>query len=118
MSGTAVIDIPCVSQTSIWKGFFEAHFMSGKEILEKYPITNKKWKYSPHRYQTDSINYDGYYFAYEKDNIGTKIMFDPWFREFKSYIPIKDVYYGLEHYFLYHTTVESNGVLLKLYRRN
>jgi hypothetical protein len=23
-------DVPCVSQTSIWKGFFEAHFMIGE----------------------------------------------------------------------------------------
>jgi hypothetical protein len=32
MNITAAINIPCVSQTNLWKGCFEAHFMSGREI--------------------------------------------------------------------------------------
>ncbi len=40
MNITAAINIPCVSQTNLWKGCFEAHFMSGREIDVKYPILN------------------------------------------------------------------------------
>ena len=117
MNVTAAINVPNVEQTSIWKGYFEAHFMSGKEIDVKYPILNNKWKYSHTKYPTDNIIYDGYYYAYEKD-IGIVIMIDPWFREFKTHIAIIDSHYGFKRFMGYHTTVEGNSVLLKIYKIN
>ena len=117
MNVTAAINVPNVEQTSIWKGYFEAHFMSGKEIDGKYPILNNKWKYSHTKYPTDDIIYDGYYYAYEKD-IGTGVMIDPWFREFKTHIAIIDSHYGFKRFMGYHTTVEGNSVLLKIYKIN
>jgi hypothetical protein len=110
MNITAAINVPCVSQTNLWKGCFEAHFMSGREIDVKYPILNTKWKYSHHKLLA---GYDGYYYAYEKD-IGTGIMFDPWLREFKVNMPIADDVYKSK---MYHTTVESNVILLVLYKK-
>ncbi len=110
MNVTAAINVPCVSQTNLWKGCFESHFMSGREIDAKYPILNTKWKYSHHKLEG---GYDGYYYAYEKD-IGTGIMIDPWFREFKVNMPIADDVYKTK---MYHTTVESNAVLLVLYKK-
>ena len=85
--------------------------MSGEEILAKYPILNTKWKYSNREY--DWNGNDGYYYAYEKD-IGTGIMFDPWLREFKVNMTISDGVYKTK---MYHTTVESNAVLLVLYKK-
>jgi hypothetical protein len=113
MNITAAINIPCVSQTNLWKGCFEAHFMSGREIDVKYPILNTKWKYSHHKLRDVYDGYDGYYYAYEKD-IGTGIMFDPWLREFKVNMSIADDVYKTK---MYHTTVESNAVLLVLYKK-
>jgi len=119
MNVTAAINVPNVDQSSIWKGYYEAHFMSGKEIDAKYPILNKVWKYSHHKLR---VGYDGYYYAYEKD-IGTGIMIDPWFREFKVNMPIADddVYnYIADDIYkskMYHTTVESNAVLLVVYKK-
>ena len=110
MNVTAAINVPNVDQSSIWKGYYEAHFMSGKEIDLKYPILNTKWKYSHHKLLA---GYDGYYYAYEKD-IGTGIMFDPWLREFKVNMPIADDIYKTK---MYHTTVESNPILLVLYKK-
>ncbi len=110
MNVTATINVPCVSQTNLWKGCFESHFMSGREIDAKYPILNTKWKYSHHKLRD---GYDGYYYAYEKD-IGTGIMFDPWLREFKVNMTISDGVYKTK---MYHTTVESNAVLLVLYKK-
>ena len=110
MNITAAINIPCVSQTNLWKGCFESHFMSGREIDAKYPILNTKWKYSHHKLLA---GYDGYYYAYEKD-IGTGIMFDPWLREFKVNMPIADDVYKSK---MYYTTVESNLILLVLYKK-
>jgi len=107
---TAAINVPCVSQTNLWKGCFESHFMSGREIDAKYPILNTKWKYSHHKLLA---GYDGYYYAYEKD-IGTGIMFDPWLREFKVNMPIADDVYKSK---MYYTTVESNLILLVLYKK-
>ena len=106
-------DIPCVSMTLKWKGCFESHFMSGREIDAKYPILNTKWKYSHHKLLDC---YDGCYYAYEKD-IGTGIMIDPWLREFKVNMPIADdVYiYIIDDVYkskMYYTTVESNVILL------
>ena len=117
MNVTAAINVPNVDQTSIWKGYYEAHFMSGKEIDIKYPILNKKWNYSHSKYSVNAINYDGCYYAYEKD-IGTEIMIDPWFREFKTHIAIIDSHYGFKRFMGYHTTVEGNSVLLKIYKIN
>ena len=113
MNVTAAINVPCVSQTNLWKGCFESHFMSGREIDVKYPILNTKWKYSHHKLQDFCDGYDGYYYAYEKD-IGTGIMFDPWFREFKVNMPIADDVYKSK---MYHTTVESNLILLVVYKK-
>jgi len=119
MNVTAAINVPNVDQTSIWKGCFESHFMSGREIDAKYPILNTKWKYSHFKLLA---GYDGYYYAYEKD-IGTGIMIDPWFREFKVNMPIADddVYnYIADDVYkskMYHTTVESNAVLLVVYKK-
>lgn len=110
MNVTAAINVPCVSQTNLWKGCFESHFMSGREINVKYPILNTKWKYSHHKLLA---GYDGYYYAYEKD-IGTGIMFDPWLREFKVNMPIADDVYKSK---MYYTTVESNPILLVLYKK-
>ena len=114
MNVTAAINVPCVSQTNLWKGCFESHFMSGREIDAKYPILNTKWKYSHHKLLAP---YDGYYYAYEKD-IGTGVMIDPWFREFKTHIAIIDSHYGFKRFMGYHTTVEGNSVLLKIYKIN
>ena len=113
MNVTAAINVPCVSQTNLWKGCFESHFMSGREIDVKYPILNTKWKYSHHKLRDVYDGYDGYYYAYEKD-IGTGIMFDPWLREFKVNMSISDDVYKTK---MYHTTVESNAVLLVLYKK-
>lgn len=110
MNVTAAINVPCVSQTNLWKGCFEDHFLSGKEIDAKYPILNTKWKYSHHKLRD---GYDGYYYAYEKD-IGTGIMFDPWLREFKVNMPIADDVYKSK---MYYTTVESNLILLVVYKK-
>jgi hypothetical protein len=111
---TAVKDIPNVDQTSIWKGYYEAHFMSGKEINVKYPILNKKWKYSPHKLRD---NYDGYYYVNLNDLV--PISSDPWYREFKDYVPI-EVDGGTSKITskMYHTTVEGNSVLLAVYKKN
>ena len=121
MNVTAAINVPCVSQTNLWKGCFEAHFLSGREIDAKYPILNTKWKYSHHKLRDVYDNYDGYYYAYEKD-IGTGIMFDPWLREFKVNMPIADDVYGyiaddIYKSKMYYTTVESNLILLVVYKK-
>ena len=119
MNVTAAINVPCVSQTNLWKGCFESHFMSGREIDAKYPILNTKWKYSHHKLRDF---YDGYYYAYEKD-IGTGIMFDPWLREFKVNMPIADddaynyIADGVYKSKMYYTTVESNLILLVVYKK-
>jgi hypothetical protein len=41
-------------------------------------------------------------------------MFDPWLREFKVNMSIADDVYKTK---MYHTTVESNAVLLVLYKK-
>jgi hypothetical protein len=110
MTYTAVKDVPCVSQTSIWKGFFEAHFMSGEEIHQKYPIQNKKWKYSTHKPVTGGSGY-GYYYSYFRD-WNTVIVSDPWFRELKNLNPFK----ASEMESVYSTTVEGNKVILVIYQ--
>jgi hypothetical protein len=119
MNVTAVKDIPNVDQSSIWKGYYEAHFLSGKEILEKYPTQNTIWNYSydifPTR-TTTTISYDGYYYVYEKD-IDTVIISDPWFRQFKNHTPFEEVDIWSGKANLYHTTVEGNSVLLVVYKK-
>lgn len=111
MNVTAAKDVPCVSQTIIWKGYFEAHFMSGREIDVKYPILNTKWKYSQDKQWTKFDKYDGYYYVKLKDLV--PISSDPWFREFKDYVPIEESVILK----MYHTTVESNAVLLVVYKK-
>ena len=111
MTITAAKDVPNVDQSNIWKGFYEAHFMSGQEISQKYPIQNKKWKYSTIKLVTDGSEYDGYYYSYYKD-WGTKKVSDPWFREFKNLTPIKTT----EQETAFSTTVEGNKVILVIYQ--
>jgi hypothetical protein len=111
MTITAAKDVPCVSQTSIWKGFFEAHFMIGEEINQKYPIQNKKWKYSSHKPVTGGSGY-GYYYSYYKDWGTTQKVSDPWFRELKNLMPIKTS----EMETVFSTTVEGNKVILVIYQ--
>ena len=84
--------------------------ISGKEIHEKYPILNTKWKYSNREY--DWNGYDGYYYSNYKD-WSTEVVTDPWYRAFKYYVPISDDDMST----LYHTTVECNPVLLLMYKK-
>jgi hypothetical protein len=84
--------------------------ISGKEIHEKYPILNTKWKYSNREY--DWNGYDGYYYSNYKD-WSTEVVTDPWYRAFKDYVPISDDDMST----LYHTTVEGNPVLLLMYKK-
>ena len=109
MNITAAINIPCVSQTNLWKGCFEAHFMSGKEIHEKYPILNTKWKYSHHK---DAWNgYEGYYYSNYKD-WSTEVVTDPWYRNLiNNGNPINTT----ESESMFSTTVEGNKIMLIIY---
>ena len=110
MTITAAKDVPNVDQTSIWKGFYEAHFMNNDEINQKYPIQNKKWKFSQHKPLTGDSGY-GYYYSYFRD-WDTVIVSDPWFRKLKNLNPIKTS--ELESVFS--TTVEGNKVILVIYQ--
>ena len=110
MNITAAKDVPNVDQSSIWKGFYEAHFMSNDEINQKYPIQNKKWKYSNNKPVTGGSGY-GYYYSYYRD-WGTQKVSDPWFREFIIRNPIK----ASEMESVYCTTVEGNKVILVIYQ--
>ena len=109
MNITAAKDVPNVDQTSIWKGFYEAHFMSGKEILAKYPILNTKWKYSHHK---DELNgYNGYYYSNYKD-WSTEVVTDPWYRNLiNNGNPINTT----ESESMFYTTVEGNKIMLIIY---
>lgn len=111
MTFTLAKDIPCVSQTIEWKGFFEAHFMSGQEIDKKYPILDPRWKYTKTGYHTiNNIAYDGCYVAHFNDFHKTNDPYsDPWYRELKHSEPLWE---NTEER-AYHTTVESNAVALK-----
>jgi hypothetical protein len=111
MTITAAKDVPNVDQTSIWKGFYEAHFMSGQEISQKYPIQNKKWKYSTIKLVTDGSEYDGYYYSNYRD-WDTVIVSDPWYREFRVRNPLKTS----EMETVFSTTVEGNKVILVIYQ--
>ena len=111
MNVTAAKDVPNVDQTSIWKGYFEAHFMSGKEINDKYPILNPVWKYSQYKRWNKVDKYDGYYYVNVFDL--DVIISDPWFREFKNYTPIDEDFDNAR----YHTTVEGNSVLLVVFKK-
>ena len=104
-------DIPCVSQTSEWKGFFEAHFMSGEEIDKKYPILDPRWTYHKRGYTTiNFVVYDGYYVAYFNDFHKMDDPYsDPWYRELKHDTPL----WENKEERAYHTTIESNAVLVK-----
>jgi len=108
MNITAAKDVPNVDQSSIWKGFYEAHFMSGEEIHQKYPILNKKWKYS---FSIDPTNYmNGYYYSYYRD-WDTEIVSDPWYRELISRNPFQTN----DSQVIFSTTVEGNKVILVMY---
>jgi hypothetical protein len=108
MNIIATKNIPNVDQSSIWKGYYEAHFMSGKEIYEKYPILNKTWQYSYHTPATGDSEC-GYYYSYYRD--WGAVVTDPWFRELKSNDPIKTT----ELQTIFSTTVEGNKVILVIY---
>lgn len=109
MTITAAKDVPNVEQTSIWKGFYEAHFMSGEEIHQKYPILNTKWKYSHHK---DAWNgYEGFYYSNYKD-WSTEIVTDPWYRNLiNNGNPINTT----ESVSIFSTTVEGNKIKLIIY---
>jgi hypothetical protein len=82
--------------------------MSGEEIHQKYPIQNKKWKYSTHKPVTGD---SGYYYSYYRD-WDTVIVSDPWYREFIVRNPLKTS--EMESVFC--TTVEGNKVILVIYQ--
>ena len=88
--------------------------MTGKEILAKYPITNTKWANSHLSFTvSNNVVYDGYYYCWLNNIIIGLITTDPWYRAFKDYVPISDDVMST----LYHTTVESNPVLLLMYKK-
>ena len=105
MKITARKDVPCVSQTLEWKGLFEAHFMSGKEINEKYPILNKLWTFVDDG-GILTINNRSYSTIYR---VSTGCYSDPWYRELKHEDPL----YENSEEIAYVTTVEGNAVVLK-----
>lgn len=106
--------IPCVSQTREWKGIFENHFMNGKEICEKYPILDPRWQYESGSSETiNHIRYDGHYYTYFNDFHKVDDPYsDPWYRELKHDDPIFEDSLMRK----YHTTIESNGILLVFYK--
>ena len=83
--------------------------MTGKEIHEKYPILNTKWKYSHFK---DELNgYNGYYYSNYKD-WSTEVVTDAWYRELISRNPVgtSDSNDGI-----FYTTVEGNKIMLIIY---
>jgi len=106
-------NVPCVSQTKHWKGVFEEHFLTKKQINEKYPILNPLWKFDSNHGFT-RINNRHYEICYRaKFNDFHQInqpYSDPWYRELKYDDPISDS--SSEQ--TYVTTVETNAVLLIL----
>jgi len=113
MNITAAKDIPCVSMTRKWKGYFEAHFMSGNEINALYPILNNKWQYSPFASVFGDNKYDSHYFSFIK-HFDSSDLCDPWYREIKNPIPV--IMNMSPDVDVYHTTVESNPILLIIYK--
>ena len=100
-------DVPCVSQTKEWKGFFEAHFMSGEEIDKKYPILNPLWTLvKVERFDFSRVSYTTAYRA--KFSSFTGFYSDPWYRQLKHDDSIDDN----DSEMIYTTTVEGNAVLL------
>jgi len=87
--------------------------MTGKEILDKYPITNTKWAYCHLSLTVSNVVYDGYYYCWLNNIVTGLITTDPWYRAFKDYVPISDDDMST----LYHTTVEGNPVLLLMYKK-
>ena len=83
--------------------------LSGKEIHEKYPILNTKWKYSHFK---DELNgYNGYYYSNYKD-WSTEIVTDPWRRNLiNNGNPINTT----EERSMFSTTVEGNKIILIIY---
>ena len=88
---------------------FGRDFMSGEEIHQKYPILNKKWKYS---FSIDPTNYmNGYYYSYYRD-WSTEVVTDPWYRNLiNNGNPINKS----EMETVFSTTVEGNKVILVIY---
>jgi hypothetical protein len=107
MKITARKDVPCVSQTKEWKGFFEAHFMSGEEIDKKYPILNPLWTLvKVERFDFSRVSYATAYRV--KCSSFNGFYSDPWYRQLKHDDSIDDN----DSEIIYATTVESNKVLL------
>jgi hypothetical protein len=90
--------------------------ISGKEIHEKYPILNIKWKYSYEIFDVNGYNGlcytgdDGYYYSNYKD-WSTEVVTDPWYREFISRNPINTT----ESESIFFTTVDGNKIVLIIY---
>lgn len=113
MQITVCKDVPCVSQTKEWKGFFEAHFMSGEEIDKKYPILNPLWTLvKVERFDFSRVSYASAYHA-KFSSFSIVHFSDPWYRQLKYDKPVDDN--GWET--IYSTTVESNKVLLVFDKR-
>jgi len=83
--------------------------MSGKEIHEKYPIINTKWKYS--NYKSEWNGYEGFYYSFYRD-WATEVMTDPWYRNLiNNGYPINTT----ELVSILSTTVEGNKIKLIIY---
>jgi len=87
-------------------------FMSNDEINQKYPIQNKKWKYSFSTAHGPPHGRAEHYYSYYKD-WGTEKVSDPWFREIKNIKPIETNKWET----VFSTTVEGNQVILVIYHK-
>lgn len=104
-------NVPCVSQTDIWKGLFENHFLSAEQIRNKYPILNPLWKFVDTGILTiNKRSYSTIYRAkfFDFHQIDQPYT-DPWYRELKHDDPL----YDTTEERAYLTTVESNAVVLR-----
>ena len=104
-------NVPCVSQTNIWKGLFEEHFLSAEQIHNKYPILNPLWRVVDTGILTiNQRSYSTIYRAAFNDFHSTNQPYsDPWYRELKNEDPL----YDTSDEIAYLTTVESNAVVLR-----
>jgi hypothetical protein len=93
--------------------------ISGKEIHEKYPILNIKWKYSHEIFDLNGYNVlyyngdDGYYYSNYKD-WSTEVVTDPWYRNLiNNGNPINTN----ESASTFFTTVDGKKVILVMYKK-
>jgi hypothetical protein len=91
--------------------------ISGKEIHEKYPILNIKWKYSYEIFDVNGYNglcytgNNGYYYSNYKD-WSTEVVTDPWYRNLiNNGNPINTT----ESESIFFTTVDGNKIILIIY---